>query len=122
MIQNQKVRHCIHEDLELQELLQLCKRDKKIELCTGHVRITLLINATPVSSSYMNTGSCDVNGTEPVKHSHYCYYLFSHAHTYLKQHVRCFYLEIEEGLSKPVVHNGGLGGIIVQPLPDELSH
>lgn len=32
------------------------------------------------------------------------------------------YLKVEESLAEPVVHDGGLGGIVVQLLPDELSH
>lgn len=31
-------------------------------------------------------------------------------------------LKVEESLAEPVVHDGSLGGIIVQLLPDELSH
>lgn len=33
-----------------------------------------------------------------------------------------YYLKVEESLAKPVVHDSGLGGIVVELLPDELSH
>lgn len=32
------------------------------------------------------------------------------------------YLEVKEGLTEPVVHEGGLSGIVVELLPDKLSH
>lgn len=32
------------------------------------------------------------------------------------------YLKVEEGLTKPVMHDGGLGCVIVEFLPDKLSH
>lgn len=32
------------------------------------------------------------------------------------------YLKVKEGLTKPVMHDGGLSCIIVEFLPDELSH
>lgn len=32
------------------------------------------------------------------------------------------YLKVKEGLTKPVMHDGGLGCVIVELLPDELSH
>lgn len=32
------------------------------------------------------------------------------------------HLKVEEGLTKPVVHDGGLSCIVVELLPDELGH
>lgn len=32
------------------------------------------------------------------------------------------YLKEEEGLTEPVVHDGGLGRVVVELLPDELGH
>lgn len=32
------------------------------------------------------------------------------------------YLKVKEGLTEPVVHDGGLGCIIAELLPDKLSH
>lgn len=43
-----------------------------------------------------------------------------HMHEFIKASVS--YLEEEEGLSEPVVHDGGLSRVVVELPPDELGH